>query len=139
MGVSARRHRHELDCCVLHRALYGRVSGEHLANPPGSEFLPVRRRRAGTIFSGRGDSAVLLVSAVLDVSAEIVREDLGLSSEAGPKRELTQCEITESKMPPPSTLDLQLDSTSVVTTGTFSISKLRQLPASTNSHSTQPG
>ena len=76
MGVPAYCHRHELDRCILHRALHGRVSGKHLPGPPGSEFLSVRRHRAGTIFSGRRDSAVLLASAVLDVSSEIVPEDL---------------------------------------------------------------
>jgi hypothetical protein len=42
---------------------------------------------------------VLLVSAVLDVSAEIVPEDLGSSYEVSPKRALIPCKITESKMP----------------------------------------
>src|SRR5712671_1819768 len=54
----------------------GRVSGEHAANSPGSEFLPVCRSGAATIFSGRGDSCMLLVNFVLDVPAETVPEDL---------------------------------------------------------------
>src|SRR5947207_12434519 len=81
MGLPASGHRHELHRCILHRSLHGRVSGEHFPNPPGSEFLSVRRRGAATIFSGRRDSAVLLASAVLDVSTKTVPEDLGPTSD----------------------------------------------------------
>ena len=77
MGVPASGHRRELDRCVLHCALYGRISGEHVANSSGSEFLPVGRRGAETIFSGRDDSSMLLVNLVLDVSAQTVPKDLG--------------------------------------------------------------
>src|SRR6267154_1647584 len=76
MGVPASGDRRELDRCVLHCALHGRISGKHVANSFWSELLSVRGSGAATIFSGRGDSSMLLDNSVLDVSAETVSEDL---------------------------------------------------------------
>src|ERR1700724_1780784 len=80
MGVPACCHRYELNRCILHRALHGRLSGEHLADPLGSECLSIRWRRSATILPGSRDFAVLLAAAALDVSAETVSENLRLTT-----------------------------------------------------------
>src|SRR6266852_9319874 len=58
------------------------------------EFLPVRRRGADTIFSGRGDSPMLLVNFVLDVSAESVPKDLGLDIRRSLKRNPSRLRVS---------------------------------------------
>ena len=76
MVVSAGGHRNEFNRGLLHRAFSGRISGEQFPNSFGRELLCVCRSGTAAIFSGGGDSAVLLADIVLDVSAESISEDL---------------------------------------------------------------
>src|ERR1041384_2379623 len=76
MVVSARGHRYELDCSVLHRAFLRGIFRQHLPHPPGAEFLRIRRRRPPALFHRSRGSALLLAHAALDVPPQTLPEDL---------------------------------------------------------------
>src|ERR1700752_2222804 len=76
MVVSARGHRQEFHCGVLHRALLRGVFRQHLPPPPGPELFRIRRGRPPAIFYRRRGSALLLAHAVLDVPPQTVPENL---------------------------------------------------------------
>src|SRR5437879_4099135 len=76
VGLPAGGDRHELHCSLLDRAPFRKFLREFVPHPPGRTFLPISGHGPGASGTRHGRVAGFLDHSFLDVSTEIIPEDL---------------------------------------------------------------